>query len=135
MHKDRRETDSERYDRNWDELMQELRVTQTGVQILSGFLLTVPFQSRFDQLTEQQRMFYLALVSKAALATILLRMMIHRRRAGSGDHRRRRRRPDIPGHVVHRPRPAGPQDGGLIVRSGAALGRRPSPSYVSRSAP
>ena len=37
--------------RNWDKLLQEMRVTQTGVQILTGFLLTVPFSTRFDDLT------------------------------------------------------------------------------------
>ena len=38
---ERDETPTERADRNWDELLQELRVTQTGIQILSGFLLTL----------------------------------------------------------------------------------------------
>ena len=37
------ESDSERLTRNLNELLQELRVTQTGVQILTGFLLTLPF--------------------------------------------------------------------------------------------
>jgi Family of unknown function (DUF6328) len=41
---DRDESRDEQLDRNWDELLQELRVTQTGVQILTGFLLTLPFQ-------------------------------------------------------------------------------------------
>ena len=41
---ERDETAAERMDRNWNELLQELRVTQTGVQILSAFLLTLPFQ-------------------------------------------------------------------------------------------
>ena len=65
----RRETPVERLDRNWNEILQELRVTQTGIQILTGFLLTVPFQQRFDQLTDEQRLFYLALVVLAALTT------------------------------------------------------------------
>ena len=43
----RDESAADRLDRNWNELLQELRVMQTGVQILSGFLLTVPFQQRF----------------------------------------------------------------------------------------
>ena len=47
-HPHRNETAAERMDRNWNELLQELRVTQTGVQILSGFLLTLPFQQRFS---------------------------------------------------------------------------------------
>src|SRR3954449_1435290 len=44
------ETESQRADRNFNDILQELRVTQTGVQILFGFLLTMPLQSRFAQL-------------------------------------------------------------------------------------
>ena len=43
MDADRDETAAERYDRNWLDLIQELRVAQTGIQVLAGFLLTVPF--------------------------------------------------------------------------------------------
>src|SRR5699024_8412941 len=55
----RHETKDERSDRNWGELLQELRVTQTGAQILTGFLLTVPFQSRFTELDDVQVTAYL----------------------------------------------------------------------------
>ncbi|WP_205860505.1 DUF6328 family protein [Phycicoccus sp. HDW14] len=55
--------------RNWDELMQELRVIQTGVQILTGFLLTVPFSNRFPDLTDAQRGVYLAVLGGAVLTT------------------------------------------------------------------
>ncbi|WP_421741481.1 DUF6328 family protein [Cellulomonas sp.] len=68
----RRETDNERADRNWDELMQELRVTQTGTQILTGFLLTIPFQQRFADLDAYQEDLYLVLVLLAVLATTLI---------------------------------------------------------------
>ena len=51
----RNETAEEKLDRNWMELLQELRVLQTGVQILAGFLLTLPFQARFETLTDFQR--------------------------------------------------------------------------------
>ena len=68
----RHETEAERMDRNWDELMQELRVTQTGAQILVGFLLTVPFQQRFAQLDHYQRSVYLVLAALAVLATVLI---------------------------------------------------------------
>ncbi|WP_279536527.1 DUF6328 family protein [Cellulomonas shaoxiangyii] len=68
---DRDETYIERMDRNWNELLQELRVTQTGAQILTGFLLTVPFQSRFGDLDDHQRTTYLVLVVMAVVATIL----------------------------------------------------------------
>ena len=65
----RRETPVEKLDRNWGEILQELRVTQTGIQILTGFLLTVPFQGRFTELTGFQKTFYLGLVAMAALTT------------------------------------------------------------------
>ncbi len=68
----RRETFAERMDRNWEELVQELRVTQTGAQILVGFLLTVPFQQRFADLDRFQRVVYLVLVGCAVLATVLI---------------------------------------------------------------
>jgi energy-converting hydrogenase Eha subunit H len=67
----RDETEAERLDRNWTELLQELRVTQTGTQILTGFLLTIPFQQRFTDLGPTQLAIYLVLVVFAVLATIL----------------------------------------------------------------
>jgi hypothetical protein len=67
----RDETEAERLDRNWTELLQELRVTQTGTQILTGFLLTIPFQQRFSELGSAQLAIYLVLVVFAVLATIL----------------------------------------------------------------
>jgi len=68
----RNETAAERMDRNWNELLQELRVTQTGVQILSGFLLTLPFQQRFTTLDDLQRTIFLVAVSLSTVATALL---------------------------------------------------------------
>lgn len=65
------ETESERLDRNWAELLQELRVTQTGTQIFTGFLLTIPFQQRFGDLTTAQISIYLVLVGFSTLATVL----------------------------------------------------------------
>ena len=65
------ETEPERIARNWDEILQELRVTQTGTQILLGFLLTIPFQQRFAELDGVQLTIYLVLVAVAAIATIL----------------------------------------------------------------
>jgi hypothetical protein len=65
------ETEDERVSRNWDEILQELRVTQTGTQILLAFLLTLPFQARFGDLDGEQIGIYLALVCAAAAATIL----------------------------------------------------------------
>src|SRR4051812_35091858 len=68
----RNETRDQRLDRNWNELLQELRVTQTGVQILAGFLLTLPFQARFAGLPSFERWVYLATVLVTCFATILL---------------------------------------------------------------
>ena len=67
----RNETEHERLDRNWLEILQELRVVQTGTQILTGFLLTLVFQQRFTELDAFQVDIYLVLVSLAALATVL----------------------------------------------------------------
>jgi Family of unknown function (DUF6328) len=67
----RSETETERLDRNWGQLVQELRVTQTGTQILTGFLLTLAFQARFAKLDAIQVNFYLALVILAGLTTAL----------------------------------------------------------------
>ena len=61
--------------RNWNELLQEIRVTQTGVQILTGFLLTVPFASRFEDLTHEQRVMYLAVLG-GSLTFMLLVVVI-----------------------------------------------------------
>ena len=69
---ERNETHAEKLDRNWNELLQELRVTQTGVQILSGFLLTLPFQSRFPELTGDQIVLYLVTTGLSVVATGLL---------------------------------------------------------------
>ena len=68
----RGESTNQRLDRNWLELLQELRVMQTGIQILTGFLLTVPFQARFEDLSSEQRGFYLVLVLLAAVTTGLM---------------------------------------------------------------
>jgi Family of unknown function (DUF6328) len=68
----RGETEMERLDRNWNSLLQELRVVQTGVQLLTGFLLTLPFQQRFDILREPMRIVYLVTVGCSVAATVLL---------------------------------------------------------------
>jgi hypothetical protein len=67
----RAESEDERSDRNWGDILQELRVTQTGTQIISGFLLTLVFQQRFKELSEGQVGLYVALVIAAAATTAL----------------------------------------------------------------
>ena len=77
----RDETLDERLDRNWGELLQELRVTQTGTQILTGFLLAVAFQQRFDQLGVGQHRLYLGLIVTAVLTTALALTPVNLHRA------------------------------------------------------
>lgn len=77
---DRDETPQERADRNWNELLQELRVSQTGVQLLAGFLATLPFQDRFNELDSFQRGWYVGLLGLAfaTVAVMLAPVAIHR---------------------------------------------------------
>lgn len=63
------ETEADKLTRNWNELLQELRVTQTGSQILAGFLLTVPFSDRYEDLTTGQVRIYLTVLCGAVLST------------------------------------------------------------------
>lgn len=65
----RDESVMERADRRWSELLQELRVAQTGVQILFGFLLAVVFQPRFADLSDLDRNIYLVTVLLGAATT------------------------------------------------------------------
>lgn len=68
----RSETEEERLDRNWASLLQELRVTQTGVQLLTGFLLTLPFYERFAGVGPGLQLVYLVTVACSLAATVLL---------------------------------------------------------------
>ncbi|BBY16158.1 DUF6328 family protein [Mycolicibacterium litorale] len=69
---ERNETETERLDRNWSSLLQELRVAQTGVQVLTGFLLILPFQERFTELDDGARLVYLMTVASSIGSTVLL---------------------------------------------------------------
>jgi hypothetical protein len=82
----RDETPNLRADRNWNEILQELRVAQTGTQILAGFLLAVAFQSRFTELDSYQLGLYLVLVALACVATAigLAPVSLHRIYFGRG---------------------------------------------------
>ena len=68
----REETQAERDDRNLAELLQELRVAGLGVQVLFGFLLSLPFTTVFKQLSGGERDLYLTCLVLAAVATALL---------------------------------------------------------------
>jgi len=77
----RDETANEQSDRNWNEMLQETRIVQTGTQILSGFLLTIAFQPRFATLSALQHDVYLVLVLAATVTTALALapVVLHRR--------------------------------------------------------
>jgi hypothetical protein len=66
------ETEAERADRNLLELLQELRVAGLGVQVLFGFMLSLPFTTGFVKLSHPQRELYLASLLLAAISTALL---------------------------------------------------------------
>ncbi|MET8361804.1 DUF6328 family protein [Micromonospora sp. NPDC005171] len=67
-----KETEKQRWQRNFADLLQELRVAQTGVQILFAFLLTLPFSNGFTETTEFQRDVYIVALLAAAAATALI---------------------------------------------------------------
>lgn len=83
---DRNETEDERLDRKWNDLLQELRVMQTGAQLTAGFLLTLPFQSSFSDLDAFQTRLYLTLVLLAAATTALVMSAVAVHRRLSGEH-------------------------------------------------
>jgi hypothetical protein len=68
----RNETPQQRSDRNLVELLQEVRVVQTGVQVLFAFLLTAPLAARFPTLTSFQRLTYFFTLLAAGAAAMLL---------------------------------------------------------------
>ncbi len=80
----RTESDEEQADRKFADILQELRVMQTGVQLTAGFLLTLPFQQRFADLDDVQRGTYLVLVVLAGVTTavVLTPVAVHRRLSG-----------------------------------------------------
>ncbi len=86
----RDETDTERFDRNLIELLQEVRVVQTGVQVLFAFLLTVPFAARIRELSQFQRVdYFVTLLASGAAAVLLIAPTAHHRilfRCGDKEH-------------------------------------------------
>ncbi|MCS3492914.1 hypothetical protein M2368_001925 [Arthrobacter sp. JUb119] len=58
--------------RQWNELLQEMRVMQTGVQILAAFLVVLPFQARFEMLSRTDEVVYIILLVAATVLILLL---------------------------------------------------------------
>ena len=109
---ERHETPTERLDRNWTELLQELRVVQTGVQLLTGLLLTLPFQNRFSQLSAAKQNIYLVTLVAAVAATCFLIAPVALHRILFRQHARR-----IAVEVAHRLAVAG-----LVLFAAATVG-------------
>ena len=68
----RDESEAKRLDRNYGELLQELRVTETGVQVLFAFLLSIAFQQRFSQIDDFERATYVVTLLCSTISTGLL---------------------------------------------------------------
>ena len=84
----RDESEAERTDRNLAELLQELRVAGLDVQVLFGFLLSLPFTSRFTRLSGGQRDLYLACLLAAVATALLLGPVAYHRWYSTADRRR-----------------------------------------------
>jgi uncharacterized membrane protein len=84
----RNETALERLDRNWTDLLQELRVLLVGVQLLTGFLLVLPFQTKFATLSTGEHVIYLSTVASCIIATALLQAPVSVHRALFRRHQR-----------------------------------------------
>ena len=97
MNAERDETVAERYDRNWLDLIQELRVAQTGIQVLAGFLLTVPFSYRFKDVAPQDRVLFLVAFGLAMLTIGLMIAPVVMHRFMFGRHQK-----DVLVRVGHR---------------------------------
>jgi hypothetical protein len=86
----RGESEATRADRNLAELLQELRVAGLGVQVLFGFLLALPFTSKFGHLNRAQRGLYVADLVLAAAATVLVLAPVAYHRLVFRQHRKER---------------------------------------------
>jgi hypothetical protein len=80
LDEERHESPLEQLDRNTGELLQELRVAGTGVQVVLAFLLIMPFNQRFTRLTSFERYdYFVTLLCVATAAVLLLSPSIHHR--------------------------------------------------------
>ena len=109
---ERDETESERLDRNLGELLQEMRVAIPGIQVLFAFLLVVPFQQGWPDVTEfERKIYYVTLLLTAASSACLM--------APTARHRMRFRELDKPWIVTTSNRLA---IAGLVLEAGAICG-------------
>jgi Family of unknown function (DUF6328) len=90
IRRQRDETELQRLDRNFDELLQELRVAQAGVQILFAFLLSLTFTQRFGVVTALQRAIYFITLLLTAVSASLLIAPVSMHRLLFRQHQKRR---------------------------------------------
>ena len=103
----RDETEQERVDRNLQEMLGELRVALPGVQVLFAFLLVVPFNQRFGEVTSfQKAIYFVTLMSTTASAICLIAPSVHHRIEFRRQHKDADRRDRQP-HRDRRARAAG----------------------------
>lgn len=77
---EREESDEERLNRELDQLLNELRVAMPGVQILFAFLLAIPFQQRFAQVSEfQEQVYFVTLLAAAATSALFIAPVAYHR--------------------------------------------------------
>lgn len=67
-----RKRSKEELDQEWSELVEEHRLAMPGTQVLFAFLLVLPFQQRFEELTQNQVYVYFSALVCAAIAIVLL---------------------------------------------------------------
>src|SRR5688500_11093988 len=80
VNRERDETETERVDRNLDELLHELRVAIPGIQVLFAFLLVLPFNQGFVDLTaNEEKLYYATLVCTSVAATLMIAPSMHHR--------------------------------------------------------
>ncbi|MFJ8041686.1 DUF6328 family protein [Kitasatospora sp. NPDC096147] len=82
----RDETAEERADRRWNDLLQEVRIAQTGAQIMFGFLLTVAFTPRFATIDGFERVLYATVVTLGAFSVGALIAPVSYHRLLAGEH-------------------------------------------------
>ena len=125
------ETEKQRWDRNFADLLQELRVAQTGVQILFAFLLTLPFSSGFPKTSAFQKDTYVV----ALIVTTLAFGWIHQREQIKAWFRRAQEEAGMSGN-----RPSAATAGASATRATPrpatrTSGRKPAPTKVSTTLP
>ena len=76
----RDESEDERIDRNLQEMLGELRVALPGVQVLFAFLLVVPFNQRFPDITNfQETIYFVTLLLATGATAFLIAPTVHHR--------------------------------------------------------